>query len=93
MPLGSLMGSGAEASEPLPLVSIVSAADTSMGCSAVRPVAGGPRSQQSPATNFTGLEEGDVRHWCLRGTGPLFEKQQGKGRFIYLTTPMEASVQ
>lgn len=69
MPEGCLMGSGAEASEvPLPLVSICSAVDTSMGCSAElpgasrdgQPVSVGPRGQQSPPTNFTGLWKRDM---------------------------------
>lgn len=58
------MGSGAEASvKPLLLVSICSAADTSMGWSTELPgdsrdklpVREGPRGQQSPPANFTGL--------------------------------------
>lgn len=64
MPEGCLMGSGAEASEVLLLlVSICSIVDTSMGCSAElpadsregQPVSVGPRGQQSPPANFTGL--------------------------------------
>lgn len=67
MPEGCLMGSGAEASEvlppPPPHVSMCSTVDTSMGCSPeqlvgsrdVLPVSVGPRGQQSPPTNFTGL--------------------------------------
>lgn len=63
------MGSGAEASEglvPLLLVSICSMVDTSMGCSTGhggrwdgQVVSAGPRSQQSPPTNFTGLWKED----------------------------------
>lgn len=85
MPEGCLMGSGAEASElPLPLVSICSAVDTSIGCSEEppganrdgQPVSVGPRGQQSPPTNFTGLWGREVRedysseqlmHQLLRG--------------------------
>lgn len=56
MPEGCLMGSGAEASElPLLLVSICSTVDTSMGCREGLPVSMGPRGQQSPPTNFSGL--------------------------------------
>lgn len=63
------MGSGAEASEgvaPPPLVSMCSTVDTSMGCStepgvrwAGQVVSAGPRSQQSPLTNFKGLWKKD----------------------------------
>lgn len=72
MPAGCLMGSGAEASEDVPmlLMSICSTADTSMGCSRElwvewdrQVVSAGPRGQQSPPTNFNGLweeEEGDI---------------------------------
>lgn len=63
MPDGCLMGSGAEASDTPLLVSICSTVVTSMGCSTEppgasrdgHPVSVGPRGQQSPPTNFTGL--------------------------------------
>lgn len=66
------MGSGAEASEGvLPLLLLVSMGSppgTSMGCSTERGQAGsvGPRGQQSPPTNFTGLEKktGPVTSWA-----------------------------
>lgn len=64
-PAGCRMGRGAEASEgvlPL-LVSIASPAVTSMGCSTEllgrregQALSVGPQDQQSPPTNFTGLE-------------------------------------
>lgn len=69
MPEGCLMGSGAETSEEmLLLVSICSAVNTSIGCSTELPganrevqlVSAGPRGQQSPPINFTGLWKKDM---------------------------------
>lgn len=68
MPAGCRMGRGAEASEGvlplLLLVSIGSPAVTSMGCSTEmfgrrdgQVLSVGPQDQQSPPTNFTGLEK------------------------------------
>lgn len=66
MPEGCLMGSGADASvKPLPLVSICSTAETSMGWSIELlgesrdglPVIKGPRCQLPPPANFTGLRK------------------------------------
>lgn len=68
MPAGCRMGRGAEASEGvlplLLLVSMASPAVTSIGCSTElvgrrdgQALSVGPQDQQSPPTNFTGLEK------------------------------------
>lgn len=77
MPEGCLMGSGAEASvKPLPLVSICSTAETSMGWSIELlgesrdglPVIKGPRCQLPPPANFTGLRK-KMWHTLIRLKG------------------------